>query len=52
MGGGEEGIQQPEEARAVLAVQEVGVKQRVEFWVKGGVVEVLGVDKVEEAREG
>ncbi len=33
----------------MLAVEEVSVEEGVEFWVEGGIVEVLGVDKVEEA---
>lgn len=52
MRGGKEGIQQPEEARAMLRVQQVCVEEGVQFRVEGRVIQILLADEVEEAREG
>lgn len=52
MRGGKEGIQQPEESRAMLGVQQVCVEERVQFQVEGRVIQVLLADEEEETREG
>jgi len=52
MGGGEEGIQQTEEAGAVLGVEEVRVQEGVEFCVELRVVKVLVLDQVEKTGQG
>lgn len=49
---GHEGVEQAEEARAVLRVQHFGVEQRVELGVEARVVEVARAHEVEEARQG
>ena len=48
VGGGQEGVEQPEEAGAVAHVEEVAVEEGVEFCEEVGVVEVFGGDQVEE----
>lgn len=47
--GREEGVEVPEEAGFVLAVEDVVVEEGVEACVELGVVEVAGDDELEEA---
>lgn len=51
MSRGHAGVQQPEKAAAMLAVQYVFVQQRVQLGVKIWIVDVLLGDKVEDAAQ-
>lgn len=46
-GRGEEGVEEAEEAGAMLALEEVGIDEGVQLGVEGWIIQVLGCDEME-----